>query len=142
MPAPLRGLLGEGVTRAVADGNAAIFRDVAPPFVRFVRAMAPLAAMPLDPEAIRDALAALCAHPQLASSPDLVRAFTAYADALVLDRGPGRASSDGAGRRAQRIFVANVSVGAHEQVIADPYVRAAIPGRPPAWPASRSRPTS
>jgi hypothetical protein len=32
-------------------------------------------------------------------------------------------------RRAERILVANVSVGAHEQVVADPFVRAAIPGR-------------
>ena len=32
-------------------------------------------------------------------------------------------------RRAARILVANVSIGAHEQRVADPYVRAAIPGR-------------
>ncbi len=129
VPAALRGVLGEGVTRAVADGNAAIFRDVAPPFARFVHSFRPLVGGSLDPGAVHGALAELCAHPQLSSSPDLTRAFTAYVDALLLGRGPDRADPGAARRRAQRILVANVSIGAHEQVVADPFVRAAIPGR-------------
>jgi hypothetical protein len=129
VPAPLRGLVGEAVTTAVADGNAAIFRDVAPPFIRFVRAFAPLAGGSADPSRARDALQALLGHPQLSVSPDLSRAFTAYADSLLLLRGPDRSAPDAARRRAQRMFVANVSIGAHEQVIADPFVKSAIPGR-------------
>jgi hypothetical protein len=129
VPAPVRGLVGEAVIRAVADGNAAIFRDVAPPFVRFVRAFGPLTGGSVDPSRARDILQALLGHPQLTSSPDLTRAFTAYVDSLLLLRGPDRSAPDAARRRAQRLFVANVSIGAHEQVIADPFVRAAIPGR-------------
>ena len=129
VPAPIRGLVGEAVTQAVASGNAAIFRDVAPPFIRFVRAFAPLAGGSVDPSRAHDALLALLGHPQLSASPDLTRAFTAYADSLLLLSGPDRSSPDAARRRAQRIFVANVSIGAHEQVIADPFVRSAIPGR-------------
>ena len=129
VPAPLRSLQGEAVTRAVADGNAAIFRDVAPPFIRFVRAFAPLAGESLDPTRAGEAIERLCGHPQLAASPDLARAFSAYTDALLLLNGPDRAAPDPARRRAQRILVANASIGAHEQVIADPFVRAAIPGR-------------
>jgi hypothetical protein len=130
VPAPIRGLVGVAVTQAVAGGNAAIFRDVAPPFIRFVRAFAPLTTgRSVDPSRVRDALQALLGHPQLSASPDLTRAFTAYADSLLLLRGPERSSPDAARRRAQRIFVANVSIGAHEQVIADPFVRSAIPGR-------------
>ena len=49
VPAALRSLVGEGVTNAVADGNAAIFSDVAPPFIRFVRMFGPLAGQPLTP---------------------------------------------------------------------------------------------
>jgi len=129
VPAPIRGLVGAAVTRAVADGNAAIFRDVAPPFIRFVRSFAPLAGGSVDPSRARDALQALLGHPQLAASADLTRAFTAYVDSLLLLHGPDRSAPDAARRRAQRIFVANVSIGAHEQVIADPFVRSAIPGR-------------
>ncbi len=73
----------------------------------------------------------LCAHPQLAASEDLRRAFTAYVDAVLLGAAIAAGDSDPtlARRRAARIFVANVSIGAHEQVVADPFVRAAIPGR-------------
>ncbi len=46
IPAPLRGLMSEGVAAAVAEGNAVIFGDVAPPFIRFVRAFAPIAGAP------------------------------------------------------------------------------------------------
>jgi hypothetical protein len=133
VPAALRGLMGRGVAAAVADGNAAIFRDVAPPFIRFVRALAPIAGAAADPDvdptAIRAAGEGLCSHPKLLASPDLTRAFTAYTDAILLHRGPDRTTPDAARRRAQRILVANASIGAHEQVIAEPFVRAAIPGR-------------
>ena len=76
-------------------------------------------------------LADLCADPQLAASDDLRRAFTAYVDAVVLGAEMERAVGDAdlARRRAARVFVGNVSIGAHEQVVADPFVRAAIPGR-------------
>jgi hypothetical protein len=130
VPAPLRPVLANDVAAAVAAGNAAVFGDVAPPFIRFVRAFA-------DPEVAADparaaaALDALGAHPQLAASVDLRRAFTAYAEALTLGAAirAGDAEPGLARRRAARVFVANVSVGAHEQVVADPFVRAAIPGR-------------
>lgn len=130
VPWPLRGLLAADAAAAVAAGNAAVFGDVAPPFIRFVRAFAD-PAVAADRGRAAEALEGLCADPQLEASEDLRRAFTAYADAVVL--GAAIASGDAgpsiARRRATRIFVANVSVGAHEQVVADPFVRAAVPGR-------------
>jgi hypothetical protein len=130
VPRPLRRLLADDVAAAVAAGNAAVFGDVAPPFIRFVRAFAD-PAVAADPAAARAALAELCADPQNAASEDLRRAFAAYADAVTIWAAirAGDADPALARRRAVRIFVANVSVGAHEQVVADPYVRAAVPGR-------------
>ncbi len=123
MPAALRPFLGHEVAAAVAAGNATIFGDVAPPFVRFVRAFA---AHPLeDDDQAAALLAELCTDPQVAGSADLTRAFTGYVDSMRLRRlGPAAAH-----RRAARILVANVSIGAEEQRVADPFVRAAIPGR-------------
>jgi hypothetical protein len=84
-----------------------------------------------DPDRTATALADLSAHPQLAASEDLCRAFTAYADAAGLGAAIAGGDPDPTlrRRRAERILVANVSVGAHEQVVADPFVRAAVPGR-------------
>ncbi len=129
VPRPLRSLLAGGVAEAVAAGNAAVFGDVAPPFIRFVQAFAdPVVAA--DPDRAAAALAGLCADPQLVASEDLRRAFTAYVDAAVLQATIRAGDPDPAlaRRRATRIFVANVSVGAHEQIVADPFVRAAVPG--------------
>jgi hypothetical protein len=130
VPAPFRPFVGPAVAAAVAAGNAAVFGDVAPPFIRFVRAFA------VDPRAGADRgraatiLADLCSHPRLASSEDLRRAFAAYVDGVILRAEMERSADPGlARRRAARILVANVSIGAHEQVVADPFVRAAIPGR-------------
>lgn len=130
VPWPLRRLLADDVAAAVAAGNAAVFGDVAPPFIRFVRTFAD-PAVAAKPDRAAGALAALCADPQLAASEDLRRAFTAYADAVVLGSAIRAGDPDPtlARRRAARILVANVSVGAHEQVVADPFVRAAVPGR-------------
>jgi hypothetical protein len=122
VPPLARPFFGEEIARAVAAGNAAIFGDVAPPFIRFVTLFA---ACRRSGANVTEARAALLADPQVAASEDLVRAFGAYADALEL-----RLDGDPAPRRrAARMLVANVSVGAHEQRVADPYVRAAIPGR-------------
>ena len=126
VPAMLRPIIGDEVARAVADGNAAVFGDVAPPFVRFIRAFAENPRARTDAAAAGEVLAYLTTHPQLAESEDLRHAFSAYTDALVLRSEKGR---EAATRRAQRVFVANASVGAHEQIVADPHVRAAIPGR-------------
>jgi hypothetical protein len=71
-------------------------------------------------------VAEMGAFPPVAASDDLRRAFAAYADVLALRDAPGPAAAK---RRAERMLVANVSIGAHEQTVADPYVRAAIPGR-------------
>jgi hypothetical protein len=130
VPGPLRRLLADGVAGAVASGNAAVFGDVAPPFIRFVRAFAD-PAVGADHGRAAAALAGLGEDPQLAASEDLRRAFTAYADAVVLAAAAAAGDPDPTlrHRRAERIFVANVSVGAHEQVVADPFVRAAVPGR-------------
>ncbi|HEX5827907.1 MAG TPA: hypothetical protein VFY23_10325 [Candidatus Limnocylindrales bacterium] len=131
VPAPLRPVFGDDVREAVAAGNAAIFGDVAPPFIRFLGVMGPIASeagrVPAHETGARldAALGALIAHPQLAASADLARAFRAYSDALRL-RLEGM---PGGPAYASRILVANASVGAHEQRVADPYVRAAIPGR-------------
>ena len=127
VPAVLRPFFGEEIARAVADGNATIFADVAPPFIRFVTLFAPLVGdgVAIDAEALAGARVTLLAEPQVATSDNLTRAFTAYADALSM-----RLAGDPDPRhRAERMLVANASVGAHEQRVADPYVRAAIPGR-------------
>jgi hypothetical protein len=131
VPATLRPLIGADVAAAVAAGNAAVFGDVAPPFIRFVRAFAADPRAGTDRRRAQAILADLCADPQLAASDDLRRAFTAYVDAVVLGAEMERAGGDPdlARRRAARVFVGNVSIGAHEQVVADPFVRAAIPGR-------------
>jgi hypothetical protein len=122
VPSAIRPFVGDDVAEAVAAGNAAIFADVAPPFIRFVREMHAAA---ITDATLEDASGRLAAHPQLAGSEDLTRAFRAYADARRLRlRG-----EDGTPAFAARILVANASVGAHEQRVADPYVRAAIPGR-------------
>ena len=122
VPPLARPFFGEEIAQAVAAGNAAIFGDVALPFIRFVTLFA---ARRTVGSSVADARTALLADPQIAASEDLVRAFGAYADALelVLDGDPAPR------RRAARMLVANVSVGAHEQRVADPFVRAAIPGR-------------
>ena len=125
VPSLLRPVIGREVAAAVAAGNAAVFGDVAPPFARFVRAFAPIAAEAPDPRVARAAAAGLLAHPQLAASEDLRRAFGAYLDAMLLR---GASDADGVRRRAERMLVANASIGAHEQIVADPHVRAAIPG--------------
>ena len=128
VPAVARPFFGEEIARAVADGNAAIFADVAPPFIEVVRLFAgldPGTERGAGPDAPAVARAALLADPRIAASEDLVRAFGAYADAAsMLAAGDPQPA-----RRAARMFVANVSVGAHEQHVADPFVRAAVPGR-------------
>jgi hypothetical protein len=112
-------VLGE-VERAVAAGNAAIFGDVAPPFIHLVRTLA--SAGDLDALALRGEVLQHVVDPQ---HTDLARALGAYADAWLLLRD----GDPDPKRRAERMLVANVSVGAHEQRLADPFVRAAIPGR-------------
>ncbi len=130
VPAPLRALLGPGVSAAVAAGNAAVFGDVAPPFIRFVQAFVRDPAARTERRRAEAVLDGLCGHPDVAASEDLRRAFAAYVDAVVLRAEMERSADAGlARRRAARILVANVSIGAHEQVVADPFVRAAIPGR-------------
>ena len=125
VPALLRPLIGEDVAAAVAAGNAAVFGDVAPPFIRFVRAFSAVPQAAHDSAVAHAVLAELHAHPQLAASADLRRAFAAYTEAVLLRVEAGVAAAK---RRAERMLVANASVGAHEQIVADPHVRAAIPG--------------
>jgi hypothetical protein len=122
VPALVRPFFGDGIGAAVAAGNAAIFGDVAPPFIRFVTLFTSVVGSGVTAAAAR---AALLADPLIAGNEDLVRAFGAYADAFDLVA----AGNPDPGRRAERMLVANASIGAHEQRVADPYVRAAIPGR-------------
>ncbi|HYO41693.1 MAG TPA: hypothetical protein VES19_00715 [Candidatus Limnocylindrales bacterium] len=124
VPAVVRPFFGDEIMRAVADGNAAIFADVAPPFIRFVTIYSDTRER-TDAASRQRAREALLATPQIAASEDLVRAFGAYADAVELLA----AGDPDPARRAERMLVANASVGAHEQHVADPFVRAAIPGR-------------
>lgn len=125
IPGLARPLMGREIERAVAGGNAAVFGDVGPPFARFVVAFRDHPSAQHDPVEAAAILEGLSAAPELRDSEDLRHAFAAYADVLLL----GNTSPDLAARRAQRILVANVSVGAAEQVVADPFVKAAIPGR-------------
>jgi hypothetical protein len=127
IPALVRPIFGGAVSDAVARGNACVFEDVSQPFSRFVLAFAAYRVgmpVPTDEQA-RTTLAALCEHPQLAASRDLCRAFVAYTDALLLRDTPGDAAATA---RAQRILVGNISIGAHEQIVAQPFVQDAIPG--------------
>jgi len=125
IPGPLKPLIGEEISRAVAEANAAVFGDVAHPFVRWVIAFAGDAAACRDPDRAEGVLRPVLTHPQLTASDGLRHAFRAYTDALLLT---SSAEPNAARRRAARIFVANTSIGAHEQRVADPYVKAAIPG--------------
>ncbi len=125
VPAPLRHLLAEQVSRSVAQGNAAIFGDIAPPFIRFVTLFRDAPRLAPGSTARQALRAELLADPTIGRSADLVTAFGAYADAADL-----LAAGDQDPRSlAARMFVANVCVGAHEQLLADPFIRAAIPGR-------------
>jgi hypothetical protein len=125
IPDLIEPLIGDEVARAVSGGNAAVFGDVAGPFIRWIAAFAddPVAAR--DPERADATLEPLLTHPQLAASEDLRHAFRAYTDALLL---VSSADPEAARRRAARMLFANASIGAHEQIVADPYVKAAIPG--------------
>jgi len=125
VPDLLEPLLGDEVARAVADGNAAVFGDVAGPFIRWITAFAGDPDACRDPERADARLGPLLAHPQLVASLDLRNAFRAYTDALLLR---SSADPDAARHRAMRMLFANGSIGAHEQLVADPYVKAAIPG--------------
>ncbi len=125
IPGPARPFLGREIERAVAGGNAAVFGDVGRPFARFIVAFRDHPSARHDPVEAAAILEALSDTPELRDSDDLRQAFAAYADVLLL----GSTSPDLAARRAQRMLVANVSVGAAEQVVADPFVKAAIPGR-------------
>jgi hypothetical protein len=122
VPAAVRPFLGGGVAEAVAAGNGAIFGDVAPPFTLFVTRFAEARAGMAGAEAARTAV---LSEVRIAASEDLMRAFGAYADAFDLIA----AGDPDPGAMAQRMLVANASIGAHEQRVADPFVRAAIPGR-------------
>jgi hypothetical protein len=110
---------GKEGAHAVAAGNAAVFGDVAPPFIRFISLFR-------DPEvAVPEARATLLRDPWVARNEDLLRALGAYVDALELLR----AGDHDPRARAARMVVANASIGTHEQRLVDPFVRAAIPGR-------------
>lgn len=125
VPGPLRHLFAEEVAVSVARGNAAIFGDVAPPFIRFVTLFRDAQGLAPGSTARQARRAELLADPTISRSADLVTAFGAYADAADL-----LAASDPDPRQlAARMFVANVCVGAHEQMLADPFIRSAIPGR-------------
>jgi hypothetical protein len=128
VPGFARPIVGRLVSEAVARGNAAVFGDVALPFARFVVSFADArigSAVPSEAR-VRTILGELCAHAQLCDNADLTLAFVAYADALLLRDVPGE---EAATRRAQRMLVGNAATGAHEQMVVDPYVRQAIPGR-------------
>ena len=74
----------------------------------------------------QEGLARLLEHPQLEASLDLRGAYAAYTEALMLR---DDASEEARRRRAQRMLAANGFIGAHEQIIADPFVKIAVPGR-------------
>jgi hypothetical protein len=125
VPPPLRHLLAEHIAEAVAQGNAAIFGDVAPPFIRFVALYQDHPRNAPTRAARRKLRGQLLDDPAVNRSDDLLRAFRAYADAVdILAEGDPDPY-----RLAARIFVGNVSVGAHEQRLADPYIHSAIPGK-------------
>ncbi len=124
VPWPLRHLIGHQVSESVARGNAAIFGDIAPPFIAFVSTY--LDSVARQPGAVDLAVRrrALLGHPSIDRTDDMRLAFNAYADAVELLA----AGNPDPRRLAERIFVGNVAVAAHEQAMADPFIHAAIPG--------------
>ena len=125
IPDLIEPLIGEDVARAVAGGNAAVFGDVAMPFARWVAAFAADPVACREPRRADAVLASLLAHPQMQASEDLRHAFRAYTDALLIR---SSTTPEATRQRAARMLFANASIGAHEQLVADPFVRAAIPG--------------
>ncbi len=125
VPLPLRHMMAHQVSQAVAQGNAAIFGDIAPPLIVFVNAYRDGRDRPLGSQERADRRAALLAHPSISRTDDLRLAFSAYADAVDLLA----AGNPDPRRLAERVFFGNVAVAAHEQALADPFIRAAIPGR-------------
>jgi hypothetical protein len=124
VPAPLRHLMAEQVSESVAQGNAAIFGDVSLPFIRFIALYRGALQLGPDPAARAHLRAELLADPIVTRNPDLITGFRAYADAVDL------LAAEQPDHRvlAARMLVGNVCVGAHEQQLADPFIRAAIPG--------------
>jgi hypothetical protein len=125
VPAVLRPAFANEVEQAVAQGNAAIFGDIAPSFIRFVELYRGADALLAGGRDRLELRAALLGDPVINRTDDLRLAFRGYADAADL----AAAGSADSKLFAGRMLVGNVGVAAHEQAMADPFIRAAIPGR-------------
>lgn len=111
-----------GTSRAVAEGNRAIIADIGPRFVVWTDAVA-RAGGPSDA-----ALEQTLAHPLLADVPLLTEAFTGFHEAASLVAAdPALADPANDKRHAELVLRSNILVAAHEQLLADRFVDAAMP---------------
>lgn len=107
---------------AVAEGNRAIIADIGPRFVVWREHV--------DAEGgpTATALQRTLEHPLFAEVPDLVDAFVGYHEAAVLHRDDPTLSDPRSDKRhAELVLRSNILVAAHEQLLADRFVDAAMP---------------
>ncbi len=111
-----------GTSRAVAAGNQAIIADIGPRFAvwadQVVRAGSPSA----------DALHRTLQHPVFDGAPMLVDAFTGFHEAAaIVVADPTLRDPQNDKRHAELVLRSNIEVAAHEQLLADGFIDAAMP---------------
>lgn len=115
-------LVDWGTSRAVAEGNRAIIADIGPRFVAW-RDACREAGGPTD-----EALEHTLADPVFTDAPALTEAFLGYHEAAGLrTEDPGLTDPWRDKRHAELVLRANILVAAHEQLLADRFVDAAMP---------------
>ncbi|GAA3632291.1 hypothetical protein GCM10022200_13980 [Microbacterium awajiense] len=111
-----------GTSRNVAAGNLAIIRDVAPPFIRWLREVE------LDGGPTDAALERTLADPRLTGAPRLAAAIRAYhAATLLAAAGADDLDEDADKQVAELMLLGNLLLGAHEQEVVDDFIDAAMP---------------
>ncbi|WES62749.1 hypothetical protein P0L94_09775 [Microbacter sp. GSS18] len=109
-----------GTSENVAAGNLAIIRDVAPPFVRWLREVERAGAP------TREACERALADPLFARVPKLAAAIRCYQAAAELRAGaPDGGDADK--QAAELVLLGNLLLGEHEQAVVDRFIDAAMP---------------
>jgi len=125
VPGLVRGtFIGKGVSEGVANGNKAIFGDIGPHFARFINTFENDTSWKDNPARGQAMMDQFSAHPSMAGKTDLQNAFRAYQDALQLK---GKTDPASVNKRDESMMKANTLVAAHEQMVADKYVKDAVP---------------
>lgn len=111
-----------GTSRAVAEGNRAIIADIGPRFAVWLEQVA------TEGGPSGRALERTLRHPLFDGVPDLAEAFDGYQEAAALAaHDPGLADPQRDKRHAELVLRSNIGVAAHEQLLADDFVDAAMP---------------